>query len=167
MAKAKDALGLRAQDDTAAMSVTISVVDFDSDTVKDKDVFAFEDVHSTLRDRVSLYGLKKLLMDRTSQIKDNPILKLKGMGEVLTRLGAGEWSAERSAGGLGVVSPEVEALAGLKGISIPDAQKALKAYSPEQREKILANPKIVAEAAKIKASREKEVPETLDDLLAV
>ena len=167
MAKAKEALGLRAQEDTAAMTVTISVVDFESDTVQDKDVFAFEDVAESLRDRVSLYGLKKLLMDRTSQVKDNPILKLKGMGEVLLRLGAGEWSAERVAGGLGVVSPEVEALAGLKGISIPDAQKALKAYSSEQREKILANPKIVAEAAKIKAAREKETPETLDDLLAV
>jgi len=167
MAKAKEALGLRAQEDTAAMNVTISVVDFESDTVKDKDVFAFEDVAASLRNRVSLYGLKKLLMDRTSQVKDNPILKLKGMGEVLTRLGAGEWAAERAAGGLGVVSPEVEALAALKGISIPDAQKALKAYSPEQREKILGNPKIVAEAAKIKAAREGEAVETLDDLLAV
>src|SRR3990172_7498273 len=165
MAKAKEALGLRAQEDTAAMAVTISVVDFETDTVKDKDVFRFEDVHQTLRDRLSLYGLKKLLMDRTSQVKDAPVQKLKDMAAVLERLGAGEWTAERAAGGLGVVSPEVEALAGLKGISIPDAQKALKAYSPEQRTKILGNPKIVEEAAKIKAAREKETPETLDDLL--
>src|SRR3990172_6422942 len=167
MEKAKEELGLRAQEDMGAMTVTISVVDFESDTVQDKDVFAFEDVAKSLRDRVSLYGLKKLLMDRTSQVKDNPILKLKGMGEVLLRLGAGEWTAERAAGGLGVVSPEVEALAGLKGISIPDAQKALKVYSPEQREKILGNSKIVNEAAKIKAAREKEAPKTLDDLLSV
>jgi hypothetical protein len=165
MAKAKEALGLRAQEDTAAMAVTISVVDFETDTVKDKDVFRFEDVHQTLRDRVSLYGLKKLLMDRTSQVKDAPVQKLKDMAAVLERLGAGEWAAERAAGGLGVVSPEVEALAVLKGISIPDAQKALKAYSPEQRAKILGNPRIVEAAAKIKQGREEAKPEALDDLL--
>src|SRR3990172_1860422 len=165
MAKAKEALGLRAQEDVDAMTVTISVVDFENEIVKDKDVFAFSDVAESLRKRVSLYGLKKLLMDRTSQVKDAPVQKLKDMAEGLERLSAGEWAAERAAGGLGVVSPEVEALAGLKGISIPDAQKALKAYSPEQRTKILGNPKIVEEAAKIKAAREKETPETLDDLL--
>ncbi len=165
MAKAKEALGLRAQENTDEMSVTIQVVDFESDTVKDQDVFDFASVHETLSKRVSLYGLKKLLMDRTSQVKDNPIQKLKEMGEVLNRLHMGEWAAERAAGGLGVVSPEVEALAVLKGISIPDAQKALKAYTPEQRAKILGNPRIVEEAAKIKASREAAKPEALDDLL--
>src|SRR3990172_5252414 len=165
MAKAKEALGLRAQEDMDAMTVTISVVDFENEIVKDKDVFAFRDVAESLRKRVSLYGLKKLLMDRTSQIKDAPIQKLKDMAAVLDRLGAGEWAAERAAGGLGVDSPEVEALAVLKGISIPDAQKALKAYSPEQRARILGNPQIVAAAAKIKQGREAAKPETLDDLL--
>src|SRR3990172_10554734 len=106
-------------------------------------------------------------MVRTSQVKDAPVQKLKDMAAVLDRLGAGEWAAERAAGGLGVVSPEVEALAVLKGISIPDAQKALNAYTPEQRAKILGNPQIVAEAAKIKQGREAAKPETLDDLLTV
>ena len=81
------------------------------------------------------------------------------MREVFSQLASGQWKKERVVGAP-TVSAEVEALAQLKGISIPDAQRALRAYAPEQREKIMAN-------AKIKAAREKEAPETLDDLLTV
>lgn len=165
MPKASKALGLRAQEDTQAMTVTIQVYDFEAETVEDQDVFVLADIAEKLRDRVTLYGVKKLLMDRTSQVKENPKAKLAAMAEVMARLGEGEWTAERVGGGLGIVSVEVEALAELKGISIPDAQAALKAYSDEQRKKILASPKVQERAKAIKAKREGQEVEKLDDLL--
>lgn len=166
MPKAQNALGLKASEDTDAMSVTIQVYDFEAEVVKDQDVFVLADIaDAKLRNRIALYGLKKLLMDRTSQVKENPAAKLKAMAEVMARLEQGEWTAERQGGGLGIVSVEVEALAELKGISIPDAQAALKAYSEDQRKKILGSSRVQERAKAIKAKREGQEVEKLDDLL--
>jgi hypothetical protein len=55
----------------------------------------------------------------------------------------------------------------MKGISIPDAQRALKKYAPEQREKIFANAKIKELAHSIREARAASTTDvSLDDLAA-
>jgi len=165
MPKAQNALGLKAVENTDDMTVTIMVYDFDEETSLDETVFSFRKVHATLQARTSLYGLKKILMDRTSQVKENPEAKLAAMADVMARLETGEWSAERQGGGLGVVSVEVQALAQVKGITVPDAQLALKSYTKEQREKILSSAKVQEAAKALRAQREKAEVKSLDDML--
>lgn len=127
--------------------------------------FALDDVDESLQTLVGLYGLSKLLQDRSSEVKAGPD-KLAAMGEVMAQLREGTWEKERVAGAP-TVSPEIEALAELKGISIPDAQRAIRKYDKAQREKILSNPKIVERAKQIRTTREAASPEvSLDDLAA-
>jgi hypothetical protein len=124
--------------------------------------FDFNDVHDSLRDRVSLYGLNKLLTDRTSEQKDK-VVKLEAMAGVMDQLAAGDWAKERTVGAV-VVSVFVEALAKFKKVSVPAAQQALKGYDKATRDKILANPQIVALAEAIKLEREAAAVVSLDDL---
>ena len=127
------------------------------------DSFDIADVHESLQPNVALYGLSKLLQDRTSQV-DAGTEKLPAMREVMALLAKGEWEKERTAGAP-TVSAEVEALAEIKGVSVAVAQKALRNYTPEQREKILANPGVVERAIKIRETREAETAQvSLDDM---
>ena len=129
------------------------------------ETFKLSDVDNSLAVDVALYGLSKLLQDRSSEVKAGPD-KLAAMREVMSQLSAGIWEKER-AGGAPTVSPEVEALSQIKGISIPDAQRALRKYSGEQREKILSSPKVVQLAKEIRAKRDAASPSAeLDDLLS-
>ena len=164
MPKKEGDLGLSVSLNTEAMQVSVSIV---KGTGKDKSVietkdFDLADVAETLQPDVSLYGLSKILQDRTSDVTDKRE-KLLAMSEVMERLSEGEWAKER-VGGSPTVSPEVEALADIKGISIPQAQKSLKNYDPEKRKKILGNAKVVAKAATIKAARLEAKEVSLDDL---
>ena len=59
--------------------------------------------------RAYLYGINKLLTDRTSDQK-NKLLKLDEMTAVFAMLITGEWAKERVVGAI-VCSPEVQALA--------------------------------------------------------
>ena len=165
MPKAKGRVGLKITPDVDNMQVLVQVWDYESETESDSAVFDFAELPDDIAPRVSLYGLAKVLSDRNSQVKENPKAKLDGMREVMERFRAGEWEAERTGGGLGVVSAEVQAIAELKGISIPDAQAALKAYDRETRQRILASSKVQERAKAIKTKREAAQPQKLDDLL--
>lgn len=79
--------------------------------------------------------------------------KVEAMTEGWARLVAGEWEKAREGGGP-TVSPEVEALAKIKGASVAAIQKALREYSDERRKAILENPKVKAEADKIRKARQ-------------
>lgn len=162
MAKVSGRGGFRPKRNVVAKTVTMVIVDAEGEPVT-QEVFEFADVHQELRDEVSLYGLQKLLMDRTSQITDSLRGKLTGMLEVMQSLKAGEWRAERETGPRSV-SAEVEALAQLKGASIPAIQKSLAAYIEEQRKKILANAKVQRLAQAIREEREKAEQVSLDDM---
>mgnify|MGYP007059420884 FL=1 len=146
------------------MSVDISIVDKGSNEVVASDSFPAHEIHESVRPQVSLYGYSKLLQDRVSDVPIGPE-KLDAMKEVAAQLGSGQWAKERKIGAV-VTSPEVEALARLKQISVPQAQAALKDYPKEVREKILANPKIVELAAQIRAERDQAESVSLDDLAA-
>jgi hypothetical protein len=79
--------------------------------------------------------------------------KVAAMQDGWARLVAGEWEKAREGGGP-TVSPEVEALAEIKGASVAAIQKALREFDEEKRKAILANPKVVAIAKRIRAERE-------------
>ena len=151
--------GLRANLNVDNMAVEFQVIDKQTlDANKNPTVIesaAFpvaEVVHQNLHRNVALYGLSKLLQDRTSEVQTGPG-KLAAMRDVAELLKSGEWERERRVGAP-VVRPEVEALASIKGVSVGDIQKALQRYTKEQREKILASDAVVAKATEIRAARE-------------
>jgi hypothetical protein len=96
---------------TEEMLVVFSVLNAEDKVIATQS-FDFNDVHESLTDRVSLYGLNKLLTDRTSEQKDK-VVKLEAMAGVMDQLAAGDWAKERTVGAV-VVSVFVEALAKFK-----------------------------------------------------
>ena len=164
MAVRTNPYGLSVDLNVEDMAIEASVLEKASGEVVDSHVFPVEEVHESLRPHTALYGYSKLLQDRSSDTKTGPD-KLAAMKLVAEQLAAGQWQKERKVGAP-TVSAEVEALAQLKQISIPKAQASLRAYDKEQREKILANPRIVELAAQIREARSQEEIESLDDLAA-
>ena len=138
---------------------------FIDDKRQSAESFDFNDLpeDGDIRDQVSLYGLKKLLSDRTSAVTDK-IEKLAGMREVMLMLRNGVWSKERVVGAT-ITGVAVEALAQLREMSIPQVQVALAAYDKDKREQILANDAVVKLAAEIKAARDEAEVGNFDDLL--
>ena len=130
----------------------------------DVKTFLFNEIaDEAIRSRVSIYGLSKILQDRTSDMSDNPA-RLDAMQEVYDRLSSGQWQKEREASGR-TVNPLVEALAAIKGVEVSVIQTKLKSLEAETRDKILAHPKVVAMAAEITAKKEGAAEElSLDDL---
>lgn len=148
---------LKADDAT----VNVSVIERESGDVVESESFNAKELPDNIRPTVALYGLSKLLQDRSSDTDSGPE-KLDAMREVFAMFKAGQYERERKAGAP-VVSAEVEALATLKRITVAQAQAALRKYTKEQREKILGNAAIVEKAKEIRAARgTTEV--SLDDL---
>ena len=146
-----------------AMSVDVSIVTREDESVAASESFAAADIHDSLKQQVALYGYSKLLQDRASDVPIGPE-KLEAMKGVAAQLAAGQWAKERKIGAV-VTSPEVEALAQLKSISVPAAQAALKAYPKEVREQSLGNEAIVKLAGEIRAARSEAEVASLDDFV--
>lgn len=142
-------------------TVNVQVIERESGDVVETETFKANELADNIKPTVALYGLSKLLQDRSSDTDSGPE-KLDAMREVFSMFKSGQYEKERRAGAP-VVSAEVEALAELKGISVAQAQAALRKYTKEQREKILGNDKIVAKAKEIRAGRENS-DVSLDDL---
>lgn len=148
---------------TEDMTVLVEIVDKATKEVVSSETFKASDIHESCRPKVSLYGYSKLLQDRASDVEIGPA-KLEAMRGVAAQLAAGQWAKERKIGAV-VTSPEVEALAALKKISVPAAQAALKAYPKEIRAQILASEAVVAKAAEIREAREGQEVTSLDDMV--
>ena len=125
--------------------------------------FDLGDLGDENQQRVSLYGLNKLLTDRTSDQKDK-VAKLDEMQEVFDFLATGEWAKERTIGAV-VVGAEVEALATMQKMSIPDTQAALAQYDKDVRKAILGREDVQEAAKKIRESRKDAPAKTLDDMI--
>lgn len=146
-----------------SQSVDVKVKERETDEIIDEHSFPAADVHESLRLNCGLYGLSKLLQDRSSDVKTGPE-KLSAMKAVAEQLSGGMWQKERKVGAP-TVSAEVEALAQFKSITIPQAQAALRRYDKTAREQILAHADIVALAKTIREGREQETVQELDDML--
>jgi hypothetical protein len=105
----------------------VKVIERESGDVVEEDTFDARSIADTVKTNVALYGLSKLLQDRSSEVSAGPE-KLASMKEVYDMLKAGQWERERKAGAP-VVSSEVEALATLKKITVAQAQAALRKYT--------------------------------------
>lgn len=149
---------------TETMSVDVSIIEKESNGVVAEKSFAASSIHESVKQMVALYGYSKLLQDRASDVPVSPE-KLTAMEEIAQQLAEGQWAKERKIGAV-VTSPEVEALARIKSITVPAAQAALKKYSKEQREAILANEKVKEVAETIRAERAAAEEVDLSDLAA-
>ncbi len=156
---------MRVKYDVEAMVTRFIVIDLATEQVLAERLFTFEDLptEGDIADRVSLYGLNKLLTDRTSEEKDKAT-KLDKMVEVFDLLCSGEWSKERVVGAI-VVSVDVEALAQIKELSVPQAQAALAAYDKEVRAKILGSEQVQKVAQEIRELRAATEVVSLDDMI--
>lgn len=160
MAERTNPYGLKVDLEDSQVVVTVREKDAKGNfTDLDSKAFDISGVHASILDKVSLYGLSKLLQDRSSDTKAGPD-KLAAMDEVYSSLAEGNWERERKAGAP-TVSAEVMALAELKGVPVADIQKSLRNYPKDVREKILSNPKVVERAAEI---RERSEEVSLDDM---
>ena len=143
--------------------VVTFIVKDDNDDVIGRQGFDFDEMPDGNRHRIFLYGANKLLTDRTSDDKDK-LVKLDNMQGVFDLLMTGEWSKERVVGAI-VVSPEVEALAQMQSISVPDVQAALAQYDKDTRKAILGRDDVQAKAKLIRAARKDAPAKTLDDMI--
>lgn len=148
-------------------TVDTSIVVFKVLDVDKKEVDRLEidgnDLTADNQQRAYLYGINKLLTDRTSDQKDK-VLKLEEMSATFDMLCTGEWSKERVVGTM-EASATVEALATLQKMSIPDTQAALGQYDKDTRKGILANPEVVKLAAEISEKRKTRTLPKLDEYI--
>jgi len=150
-------------------SATFKLINKASEEVVQTLTLQLKDVHEKCEIFVSLYGMTKIVQDRESGT--DMLEKLNAYQECFDQtLKVGVMARERQGGGP-TVRLEVEALAGLKKISVKQAQALLSKYSKEDREKILGS-ELVKKAteklvAKIRKDLEGEDAATMfDDLLA-
>lgn len=158
-------VGMRFTYDLDAMQTTAHVVKGtgkEQETLA-KHTFDFADYPENIQPRVSLYGQKGILTDRTSDEKDK-LAKLEEMVSYHDFLSEGNWKKEVVAG-VRAVSVEIEALARYKKVAIPAVQKSLKKYDDKQRETVLQNPKLDVFKTLIRKEREDAVEVGMDDLL--
>jgi hypothetical protein len=162
MAKKMSKFRMRPVIDETSLALHFEVLDRESEEVLDTSpVFKYREVEH-FDAKIKMHGLNTLLQQRTSQT-DIEAGKLKEIGEYFELLKSGEWARER-VGGPGVVSAEIEAIAKIKGVTIPQVQKALKAMDETTRAKVLANAKVVEMAKAIREEREETREVSLVDL---
>lgn len=143
--------------------VSFAVLD-DADELVIEENFTVSALPTDNSAHVHAYGLNKVLTDRTSDIKDKQA-KLVAMAEVFELLKTGEWAKERVVGAP-VVSCEVEALAQIMELSVPEAQASLAAYPKEQRAQILQNDKVVSIAEDLREARKRRQPIDLEGFIS-
>ena len=102
--------------------------------------------------RMGDLGFKTKIANFAASLPDSAD-KLAAQKEGWEMLVAGRWEKEREGGGP-TVSPQVEALAQLKGVSVSAIQKKLREYTDDQRVQILSNKKVVKLADEIRSKRE-------------
>lgn len=136
-------------------------------TISDGDTtlrtFDFADLPPELDGQFLQLGRKTKLANFAASAKSENRPRLEMIDEGWAQLSDGVWEKEREGGGP-TVSAEVEALAKIKGKPVAAIQKALREYDKDTRAKILANPRVIAEAKVIREAREAAVTVDLEDM---
>lgn len=127
--------------------------------------FSWDSVSEENRPKLACFALKTILATRTSAA--DPEDKVIQMREVAKLLATEKWDKDR-VGGSPTVSVLVEAIAKVKGISIPAAQKALARYDKDAKAAMEANPKVAKAMEEVKAARAEVEADAvdMDDLLS-
>lgn len=133
--------------------------------------FDYSKLPEDMQRQMGLYGLRKALMDRTSEYSTpmqdagDPRVKIDAMQDLWEGLFLrGQWKAERKGSGGGGVPLVVEAIAEHKDVSVAQAQKAWKQQTDEQKETIKENPEIAAIMRRLQDERAQEDEVDLSDL---
>lgn len=153
MAKAKQRFSWAYNRETRSVTV--------KDTVTGQETeFALDDLPAGIPEQLELYGLGKVLQDRTSQ--DAAEVKVDRMVKVFDRLAEGHWKAERKGGGLGVVPAYITHMEALYGFDTYTAQMSWKASSDDAKAAFLSEHAEAIQA--IKDERAAAKVQSLDDL---
>lgn len=114
------------------------------------------------------YGLQKLIQDRTSQVSESTQAKFEAMKVEGERLRGGVWRVlgERTA------TPKADpvlaqAIARIKGISVPQATAALSALDKETLKSMKEAPAVAAAMAEIRQEAQSAGSVDLSDLLGL
>lgn len=151
-----------------SMMVKIAVWNSETDIELDFREFHYADLEvEEITQLIKLYGLSKILQDRTS---DNgkgadKIAKLVSMDAVFARFVAGEFKAERKAGAH-TTRIEVLALARYRKADVAVIQAALARYKTKaDREKVLSNKALLPFIKEITLERESTPEIDFDDMV--
>lgn len=106
------------------------------------------------------FALKTILSTRVSQA--DPDDKMEQMRDVIALLKTPKWTKEREGGGIAIVSTFVQAVAKVKGCTIPQAQQSLKSFDKEAKDKMRKNAKVVKAMRDIEAAQTKEAEDLVD-----
>lgn len=114
------------------------------------------------------YGLQKLIQDRTSQVSESTLAKFEAMKAEGERLLGGVWRVI----GERVSTPKADpilaqAIAKLKGISVPQATAALSALDKDQIKGMKEAPAVIEAMAAIRAEAQNAGDVDLSDLLGL
>ena len=156
-------LSVQYNSDIGEIEISLSKGKGKEKVVLDSRTFSITNYSEEIQSNIHVYGLSKVLQDRVSAIDMDS--KLSAMDEVSVQLAEGKWKKDRVVGAP-VVSAEVEALAILKGVTIPDVQKALKKYDKDARKAILASDAVQEQAKEIREERATSEVVSLDDLVS-
>jgi len=126
-------------------------------------VARLEDFPQDIRDRLAYHGISQKVGDSVSGLS-----KERRFGDAyatlqdsVAMLVAGNWNAGREGGS----SDLVEALAKLKKLPVEDVRVAVKRMDEDTLKRVMANPAVKAEIAKMKAKRATEAAKgTLDSV---
>jgi hypothetical protein len=148
--------------DAGTIVATLREKDSDGEHIPvDSKSFALASIPADVRAFSDLYGLSKLIQDRSSQVRlevEGPQAKLEEMQSVYDSLVAGKIERDRKTSSP-TVSAEIEALAIFKSgttpgsVTVADIQRSIGKYTKDQKEKIFSNPEIVRIAADLRARR--------------
>lgn len=143
--------------DVATKLVTVT------DTITGKEQsYAIQELPENIQEQIELYGVGKILQDRASSVDADD--KFEAWAGQWSFFMDGKWKKPRTFSGARTVSAVIEVLAKVKGVSIPQAQKAWSAAPEELREALKL--KFEAEIKAIEQARkDDEADIDLEDLL--
>ncbi|QGH73581.1 MAG: hypothetical protein [Siphoviridae sp. ct7UA22] len=124
------------------VNLTIQIRKDDDFVDQESVAFNFNDLPTEIKDRVSLYGLSKLLQDRTSQLSAHGLkAKLDGCKSYYEVLLVGNWSATRKTAAPSAALDRVAILcaviAGEKGASVAAVAAMFSALPKEKQNALL------------------------------
>lgn len=153
-------------------TLTISLVDDQTEEVLRKLVISTDEVPATLKngdtqESVALYGIRKLLQERSSSEKDVNE-KFESMLETADILRSGLWKSDESRTRVPQIDPLfAQAVAAVKGTTVARVIPALQGMDKDSRDALRKHPKVQAEVDRLKAeAAEAASGEALDLSLA-
>ena len=129
--------------------------------------YTVTDFPANVRVDREIHGFQKTLMDNTSEMRLNSdadcTARLDEMQTYITLFKDGKLEKPQGERKPAVVAIEVQAIAELKGCTVPEVQKAMQGWTKDKRQAAYANPAVQAKVKEIQSREAHAV--TLDDLV--